>query len=109
MNQRCFLKEYMEGSSKAGNNPKWANAVETDVNKRRNKVRKRNLLGVLKKKEGYNRQAQPVYDYKKDSEEEKDVARIFQALESTEEKKEKLIKEDIEKMNHLLGYSKKTQ
>lgn len=103
------MDEYMEGSSKAGNNPKWANAVETDVNKRRNKVRKRNLLGVLKKKEGYNRQAQPVYDYKKDSEEEKDVARIFQALESTEDKKEKLIKEDIEKMNHLLGYNKKTQ
>ena len=103
------MDEYMEGSSKAGNNPKWANAVETDVNKRRNKVRKRNLLGVLKKKEGYNRQAQPVYDYKKDSEEEKDVARIFQALESTEDKKENLIKEDIEKMNHLLGYNKKTQ
>lgn len=103
------MDEYMEGSSKAGNNPKWANAVETDVNKKRNKVRKRNLLGILKKKEGYNRQAQPVYDYKKDSEEEKDVARIFQALESTEDKKEKLLKEDIEKMNHLLGYNKKTQ
>jgi hypothetical protein len=103
------MDEYMEGSSKAGNNPKWANAVETDVNKKRNKVRKRNLLGILKKKEGYNRQAQPVYDYKNDSEEEKDVARIFQALESTEDKKEKLIKEDIEKMNHLLGYDKKTQ
>ena len=103
------MDEYMEGSSKAGNNPKWANAVETDVNKKRNKVRKRNLLGILKKKEGYNRQAQPVYDYKKDSEEEKDVARIFQALESTEEKKEKLIKEDIDKMNKMLGYNKKTQ
>ena len=103
------MDEYMEGSSKAGNNPKWANAVETDVNKNRNKVRKRNLLGILKKKEGYNRQAQPVYDYKKDSEEEKDVARIFQALESTEEKKEKLIKEDIDKMNKMLGYNKKTQ
>jgi hypothetical protein len=103
------MDEYMEGSSKAGNNPKWANAVETDVNKRRNKVRKRNLLGVLKKKEGYNRQAQPVYDYKNDSEEEKDVARIFQALESTDDKKEKLIKEEIDKMNRILGYNKKTQ
>ena len=103
------MDEYMEGSSKAGNNPKWANAVETDVNKKRNKVRKNNLLGILKKKEGYNRQAQPVYDYKKDSEKEKDVARIFQALESTEEKKEKLIKEEINKMNKILGYNKKTQ
>ena len=103
------MDEYMEGSSTAGNNPKWANAVETDVNKKRNKVRKRNLLGILKKKEGYNRQAQPVYDYKKDSEEEKDVARIFQALESTDDKKEKLIKEEIDKMNRILGYNKKTQ
>jgi hypothetical protein len=103
------MDEYMEGSSKAGNNPKWANAVETDVNKNRNKIRKRNLLGILKKKEGYNRQPQPVYDSKKDNEDEKDVARIFQALESTEEKKEKLIKEDIDKMNKMLGYNKKTQ
>jgi len=103
------MDEYMEGSSKAGNNPKWANAVETDVNKNRNKIRKRNLLGILKKKEGYNRQPQPVYDSKKDNEDEKDVARIFQALESTEEKKEKLIKEDIDKMNRMLGYNKKTQ
>jgi hypothetical protein len=103
------MDEYMEGSSKAGNNPKWANAVETDVNKRRNKVRKRNLLGVLKKKESYDRQPQPVYDSNKDSEEEKDVARIFQALESTDDKKEKLVKEEIDKMNRILGYNKKTQ
>jgi hypothetical protein len=103
------MDEYMEGSSKAGNNPKWANAVETDVNKKRNKVRKRNLLGILKKKEGYNRQPQPVYDSKQDNEDEKDVARIFQALESTEDKKQKLIKEDIDKMNRMLGYNKKTQ
>ena len=46
---------------------------------------------------------------KKDDEKEKNVARIFQALESTEEKKEKLIKEDIDKMNRMLGYKKKTQ
>jgi len=103
------MDEYMEGSSKAGNNPKWANAVETDVNERRNKVRKRNLLGILKKKESYNRQVQPVSYYKKNSEEEKDVARIFQALESKEDKKERLLKEDIEKMNNLLAYNKKTQ
>ena len=103
------MDEYIEGSSKAGNNPKWANAVETDVNERRNKVRKRNLLGILKKKESYNRQVQPVSYYKKNSEEEKDVARIFQALESKEDKKERLLKEDIEKMNNLLAYNKKTQ
>jgi hypothetical protein len=103
------MDEYMEGSSKAGNNPKWANAVETDVNKRRNKVRKNNYLGILKKKESFNKQPQPVYDSKKDDEKEKNVARIFQALESTEDKKQNLIKEEMDKMNKLLNYNKKTQ
>jgi len=104
-----WVEANIVGSSKTGNNPKWANAVETEVNEKRNKVRKNNYLSILKKKEGYNRQPQPVYDAKQDDDKEKNVARIFQALESTEDKKEKLIKEEIEKMNHLLGYNKKTQ
>lgn len=104
-----WMTANIEGSSKTGNNQKWANAVETDVNKKRNKVRKNNYLGILKKKESYNRQPQPVYDFKEDDEKEKNVARIFQALESTEDKKEKLIKEEIQKMNQLVNYNKKTQ
>jgi len=104
-----WVEANIVGSSKTGNNPKWANAVETEVNEKRNKVRKNNYLSILKKKEGYNRQPQPVYDSKQDDEKEKNVARIFQALESKEDKKEKLIKEDIDKMNRLLGYNKKTQ
>jgi hypothetical protein len=104
-----WVESNIVGSSKTGNNPKWANAVETEVNEKRNKVRKNNYLSILKKKESYNRQPQPVYDSKQDDEKEKNVARIFQALESKEDKKEKLIKEDIDKMNRLLGYNKKTQ
>lgn len=103
-----WVSDNIEGSSRTGNG-KWANSVETEVNEKRNKIRKNNYLSILKKKEGYNRQPQPVYDSKKDDEKEKNVARIFQALESTEEKKEKLIKEDIDKMNRMLGYKKKTQ
>jgi len=104
-----WVEANIVGSSKTGNNPKWANAVETEVNEKRNKVRKKNYLSILKKKESYNRQPQPVYDSKKDNEDEKNVARIFQALESKEDKKERLLKEDIEKMNNLLAYNKKTQ
>jgi hypothetical protein len=104
-----WVSDNIKGSSKTGNNPKWANSVETEVNEKRNKIRKNNYLSILKKKEGYNRQPQPVYDAKKDDDKEKNVARIFQALESTEEKKEKLIKEDIIKINRMLGYNKKTQ
>jgi len=103
-----WVSDNIEGSSRTGNG-KWANSVETEVNEKRNKIRKNNYLSILKKKEGYNRQPQPVYDSKQDDEKEKNVARIFQALESTEEKKEKLIKEDIDKMNRVLGYNKKTQ
>ena len=104
-----WMNDNVEGSSRTGNNPKWANAVETDVNKRKNKVRKDNLIGVLKKKEGYNRQPQPVYDYNGEDEKERKVSKIFQALESTEDKKTKILNEEIDKMNHLLGYNKKTQ
>ena len=103
-----WVSDNIEGSSRTGNG-KWANSVETEVNEKRNKIRKNNYLSILKKKEGYNRQPQPVYNAKKDDEKEKNVSRIFQALESTEEKKEKLIKEDIDKMNKMLGYNKKTQ
>jgi hypothetical protein len=103
-----WVSDNIEGSSRTGNG-KWANSVETEVNEKRNKIRKNNYLSILKKKEGYNRQPQPVYDSKLDDEKEKNVSRIFQALESTEEKKEKLIKEDIDKMNRVLGYNKKTQ
>jgi hypothetical protein len=34
----------IEGSSKTGNNPDWANTGESDVNKKRNKIRKDNML-----------------------------------------------------------------
>jgi len=104
-----WMNDNVEGSSRTGNNPKWANAVETDVNKRKNKARKDNLIGVLKKKEGYNRQPQPVYDYNGEDEKERKVSKIFQALESTEDKKTKILNEEIDKMNHLLDYNKKTQ
>ena len=36
-----WVTDNIEGSSRTGNNPKWANAVETPVNKNRNKIRKR--------------------------------------------------------------------
>ena len=48
-----WVEDNIVGSSKTGNNPKWANAVETEVNEKRNKVRKNNYLSILKKKEGY--------------------------------------------------------
>jgi hypothetical protein len=113
-----WVTDNIEGSSRTGNNPKWANAVETPINKNRNKIRKDNLLGALKK-QAYNKSPQPVVTDeagevtnggKNTSNKSNTKAnKIMNQLESTEEKKEKLIKEDIDKMNRILGYNKKTQ
>jgi len=101
-----WMDETMEGSSRTGNNPKWGNAVETDVNKKRNKVRKDNLYQINKQKVSYNRQEQPVA--KKDMGGVQKVDKIFRQLES-EEKNNNLIKEEFNKIHHLMSYNKKTQ
>ena len=113
-----WVSDNIEGSSRTGNNPKWANSVETNVNKNRNKIRKENLLGALKK-QAYNKSPQPVVTDEagevtnggKNNSKKSNTKtnKIMNQLESTEEKKEKLIKEDIDKMNRMLGYNKKTQ
>ena len=38
-----WMNDNLEGASRTGNNPEWANSVETDVNKKRNKIRKDNM------------------------------------------------------------------
>jgi hypothetical protein len=113
-----WVSDNIEGSSRTGNNPKWANSVESNVNKNRNKIRKENLLGALKK-QAYNKSPQPVVTDEagevinggKNNSKKSNTKtnKIMNQLESTEEKKEKLIKEDIDKMNRMLGYNKKTQ
>ena len=54
-----WVSDNVKGSSRTGNNQKWGNAVETDVNKKRDEIRKKNLLGQIKKK-AYNKATQPI-------------------------------------------------
>lgn len=113
-----WVTDNIEGSSRTGNNPKWANAVETPVNKNRNKIRKDNLLGALKK-QAYNKSPQPVVtdEAGEVTKGEKNTSnksntktnKIMNQLESTQEKKTKLLNEEINKMSNLLNYSRKTQ
>ena len=49
--------------SKTGNNPEWANTGKSDVNKKRNEVRKKNMLAKIKRK-AYNKAPQPVLNDK---------------------------------------------
>ena len=102
-----WLTKNLEGSSETGNNPKWANSVETDLGKKVNEKRKKNLYSNEKKR-SYNRVTQPV-DEAGEGEGSKELDSMFAKLESTEEKKDKVIKEDITKMFKLMGYKEKTQ
>jgi len=98
-----WMDDLLVGSSRTGNNPEWANSVETPVNKERNKIRKDNLLAKLKRKE-YNKSVQPVNDEAGENTDK--ASKIMMKLES---KEEKVILEDIQKIKNLISYGKKTQ
>jgi len=97
------VSKYLKGSSETGNNPKWANAVETPVNDMRDKVRKNNYLAKLKKK-AYNKSPQPVVSDKSGSESGAD--KIMMKLESVNGGE---VINEMEKMKSLIGYNRKTQ
>ena len=98
-----FMNDLMVGSSRTGNNPDWANAVETPVNQKRNQIRKDNLLSKLKAK-AYNKAPQPVTDVTGSKTDK--ASKVLINLESIEDKK---IISDIEKMKNLFQNTKKTQ
>lgn len=114
-----WMTDNIEGSSRTGNNPEWANSVETNVNKKRNQIRKDNLLGAVKAM-AYNKAPQPVIDDAKKGAEGKfsknfgkdagkKATKILNQLESTDNKNAKLISEEFNKMKNLMNYNKKTQ
>jgi len=100
-----WVSNNVEGSSKTGNNPEWANSVETDVNKKRNKIRKDNLLGKIKRK-AYNKAPQPIVT---DKVGEDKGDKIMAKLESVEPKKTEKLNEEFDRMKMLFLYNKKTQ
>jgi len=100
-----WIEKNIVGSSETGNNPKWANAVETPVNKRRNKIRKDNLLAKAKRK-AYNKAEQPVVQ---DKTGDGKVDKIMKQLESITPNSKKKLNEEFGKMNYLISYNRKTQ
>jgi hypothetical protein len=100
-----WVTNNIEGSSKTGNNPDWANTGESDVNKKRNKIRKDNMLAKLKRM-AYNKSPQPVVNDKEGGSKASD---IMTKLESTDSKKTKQINEEFNRMKSLIGYNQKTQ
>lgn len=102
-----WLTNNIEGSSKTGNNPEWANAVKTDLGKKINKKRKDNLY-QKEKDESYNRVTQPVDEAGEGNGEDK-LDNMFAKLESKKDKKNKIVSEEVNKIKSLYSYNAKTQ
>jgi hypothetical protein len=100
-----WVDDNVEGSSRTGNNPEWVNTGKSDVNKKRNKIRKDNMLAKVKRK-AYNKSPQPVVQDTQDGEK---ANKILMKLESVDEKTTKQINEEFERMKNLIGYNQKTQ
>jgi hypothetical protein len=77
-----WADDNIEGSSRTGNNPEWANTGKSDVNKKRNKFRKDNMIGKLKRK-AYNKSPQPIVT---DEAGDGVAGKLMAKLESTDEK-----------------------
>ena len=103
-----WVEDNIVGSSRTGNNPKWGNSVETPTNKRRNKIREKNLLGQLKKK-AYNKSPQPIVKDRPGSDDASDLLNKVESGEKRSTKKSKKINEDLERIGNLISYSRKTQ
>jgi hypothetical protein len=105
-----WVENNLVGSSKTGNNSEWANSVDTGVNKKFNEVRKKNLYGKEKQR-SYKRVTQPVDNpgNGKESADNKELDNIFKQLESVDVRKEKLLKEEMDKMKKFIQYNDRTQ
>lgn len=108
-----WVEKNLVGSSITGNNPEWGNAVETEVGKRRNKIRKNNLLAKIKR-DAYQKDDQPV-KYDRTGEDLGDtVDRLIKKYTGKTLKKEDTIKNDnvileMDQIKKLMGYNQKTQ
>jgi hypothetical protein len=97
------MKEYIEGSSKTGNNPKWANSVETDVNAKVNKRRKNNYYGAEKKR-AYEKSLD-VHVVKDDS----GRPGFIKKMQGESVENNEFLSEEFTKMKKLINYNKITQ
>ena len=102
-----WMSQNIEGSSKTGNSGEYANAVQTDLGKKINAKRKKNMFSQ-EKKNSYKKADQPTKSSEA-SKEQKASDKLFTKLESTEDKKHMIVMEQIKKMKNLFSYNQRTQ
>jgi hypothetical protein len=100
-----WMKDTIEGSSRTGNSPDYANAVKTDVNSKQNKKREEGKLNKAKRM-AYNKSKQPVVMDKTGEDTGKG---INIKLESMNDKTKTQLNEEFNKINSLMNYNRKTQ
>jgi hypothetical protein len=105
------------GDSLTGNNPEWANAVETPTNEKRNEIRKNNFLRRAQKM-SYQKDDQPVTTDRTGEDGGDDEHKIFGMLKKSTKKPKKVTNEstnnqkvisDVDNIKKLMGYNTKTQ
>lgn len=121
------ISKYLQGDKTTGNaevdedGKALGNVVPSKVGERFKKNYDENLYGAEQKNVSYKRQSQPVdvagentvsgsLKSKKGGQTSTQKAqKIMNQLESSEDKKSKLISEEMSKMKNLIGYNRKTQ
>jgi hypothetical protein len=99
-----WVSDNIKGSSRTGNNPKWANAEETDLGEKL--VKKQKAKKFHKAKEtAYRKSKQPVTD----GTGENSGSGVNIKLESVDNKKTEKLNEEFNRMKSLIGYNQKTQ
>jgi hypothetical protein len=111
------IGKYLEGDSTTGNavtdkdGKALGNVSKSDLGKKFKKNYDENLYGAEQMNGSYKRVPQPVdvAGDKKQAGSMKKSSKILNQLESREEKKSKIVSEEMNKMKNLIGYNRKTQ
>jgi hypothetical protein len=98
------MNDNIEGSSRTGNNPEWANTGESGVNKKINKTRKKGAY-IKAKRAAYNKAPQPVISDKPGQE----TGGGLKLNTESVDKKQIQINEEFDRIKSLMGYNQKTQ
>jgi hypothetical protein len=113
-----LIKKYLEGDSTTGNaqvdkdGKPLGNVTPDEVGKRFKKNYDENLYGIEQAEGSYKRVTQPVDvagDNTKQGKLQKKSDKVLTKLESVEDKKEKKLNEELEKIKSITGYNQKTQ
>lgn len=96
------------GSSETGNNPEWGNAVKTKTGEKVKDRKDKNILAKLKK-QSYNKAPQPVTDYAGKKTHSDSMAGIEVDESKTDDKKKKVVNEEIDRIKNLFTHNYKTQ